>query len=64
MSETESSGWRELKSATRNPNIQEAMAAQPAISEPNPPRAQAEPEYGPGTQAAEEHVARSKRKRR
>jgi hypothetical protein len=57
MSETES-GWREMKSATRNPNIQEAMASQPAISEPNPPRAQVEEE-----QPQVEEPARSKRRR-
>ena len=38
MNEAEA-GWRELKSSTHNPNLQEAMASQPAISEPVPERA-------------------------
>lgn len=57
-------GWRELKSSTHNPNLQLVMASQPSISEPVPERAQAEaPAHGPGTQAAEEHKVRSRRRR-
>jgi hypothetical protein len=62
MNESEP-GWRELKSSTHNPNIQEAMASQPAVSEPVPARAQAD-EAGPQAAEPQEQPSRARKRRR
>lgn len=40
MSLDEQRGWRPLKAASQNPNMQEAVASQPATPAPNEPNPQ------------------------